>query len=1076
MRAAARSSTLCRAALEDRLDEAFGKRLTTVVAGAGFGKSTLLAAWATDLECAWYSATAKDMALPWLERGIARAIAARVPAAAAVAGGASALGGGARDELLHADAFVALLCEALDGGLAHDLVLVLDDVQELAPSPASARLVESLCRQAPAKLHVVVASRSNLPFPIERLRAQGQVLELSSSELAFSEEEIDRLLAASIDERDPKLARTLHELTRGWPALVRLALEALTRARPGDRTRTLEDLRRPGGTVFAYLSDEVFGGEPSRVRDLLRTVALLGRFTPELCEALGIDGAVETIDDLARRALFIERQETAFALHSLVRDFALRVWPVPSGEAAAVRRRAARWLESQGQIEEALSTFAAAGEHRELGRVLTEQGAAMVAAGAAATVSRFAELVPDHLRDARIDQLAGEAHTIRGAHERALECLQRAAGASKLLPPALAWRTVQAHSLRDELDEALAVYARTQLGSADTVDEALLLAYTASVHRRRGDAESARALAERALEVAKACGDDRALAAAHTAAALVAPSDRDVSGREIHLAHALEAAERARDVLQVIRIRNNRASNQLEEGRYENAIQELGLAIDLAELVGFVGLLALALMNRGLARWCLGRLDEAGADYEAAVLHYRRAGSREICYAIIGQGDVYRERGNLSMARASYEEGLSLAERSGDLQGLVPAHYQLAKVLVDEEPERATRLVERAVAYGWPDPAWALNAAGWVALAQGDRVHAAEAGGRAATAAREQRDHFGLAESLELQALATTDSTRAAALLEEALTTWRAMGNPVHEAAVELALAGAAPGPATRANAERAERKLRSLGVRVSPTGPAGLLRHISHAPAMPVRVEALGGFRAQRAGKPIPLEEWRSRKARDLLKILVARRGRPAPRELLMEALWPEADPTKLGNRLSVALSTLRAVLDPEKRFESDHFVHAENDAVGLQNVAIDVEAFLDEAEAGLSLRGAGRGAEAAARLEYAEAIYAGDFLEEDRYVEWAVPVREEARNAYVRVARALAHDAASAGDNAGAAAYLLRILERDRYDEHAHLTLVGVLAADRRHGEARRAYRAYVDRLAEIGLEPAPFPSAIT
>ncbi len=1076
MAAAARSSTLRRGALEDRLDGAFAKRLTSVVAGAGFGKSTLLAAWAADLECAWYGVTAKDTALPWLERGIARAIAAHVPETAPVADAANALGGAARDELLHADAFVALLCEALGGALTHDLVLVLDDVHELTPWPAAVRLVESLCRQAPATLHVVLASRSNPPFPIERLRAQEQVLELSARELAFTEEEIDALLATSVGEVAPELRRTLHELTGGWPALVRLALEALKSVPPGERARTLDHLQRPGGTVFAYLAEEVFVGEPAPVRELIRTVALLERFTPELCEALGIDGAAETIDDLVRRALFIERQDTAFALHSLVRDFAHRAWPLRSSEAAAVRRRAARWLESHGQIEEALRMVAAAGEHRELRRILSERGAAMVAAGAATTVARFAELVPDQLRDARIDELAGEAYAVRGEHERALECFQRAAGASELLPPALAWRTIQAHSLRDDLDAALAVYGRAQLGSADTVDEALLLAWTASVQRRRGDPEAARELAERALEAAKACGDDRALAAAHTAAALVAPPDRDVSGREIHLAQALDAAERAGDLLQVIRIRNNRASNQLEEGRYESAIEELGVAIDLAELVGFVGLLALALMNRGLARWCLGRLDEAGADYEAAVSHYRRAGSREISYAIIGQGDVYRERGNLSMARASYEEGLALAERSGDLQALVPALYQLAKVLVDEEPERATSLADRAVAYGWPDPAWALNSAGWVALTRGDRTRAAKAGERAAAAAREQRDHFGLAESLELQALATADPARAATLLEEALASWRAIGNPVHEAAVELALAGVAPGRTTAANAERAERKLRSLGVRVSPSGPAGLLRHIIDAPVVPVRIEALGGFRVQREGKPIPLENWRSRKARELLKILVARRGRPAPRELLMESLWPDDDPTKLGNRLSVALSTLRAVLDPEKRYESDRFVHSENDSVALQNVAIDVDAFLEEAEAGLSLRSGGRSVEALDRLEHAEAIYAGDFLEEDRYEDWAVPLREEARNAYGRVARALADDASSVGDDASAAAYLLRILERDPYDEHAHLTLVGALTADRRHGEARRAYRTYVDRLAEIGLEPAPFPGSLT
>src|SRR5918994_1866116 len=1022
--AAVRSSMLRRRALEDRLDGAFAKRLTTVVAGAGFGKSTLLAAWADELESAWYSITAKDTALPWLERGVARAIATRVPDATPVADTAFALGAAIQDELLHADAFAALLCETLGGALTHDLVLVLDDVHELTPSPAAVRLVESLCRQAAPALHA-------------------------------------------------ELASSLHELTGGRPALVRLALEALSVVEADDRVATLEGLRRPGGSVFAYLAEEIFANEPAAVRELVRTVALLEFFTPGMCEALGLDGAAETVDDLARRGLFVERREIGYVLHSLAREFALRAWPFESGEAADVRRRAARWLESNGYVEHALRPLAAARDTRELRRMLAERGAALVAAGATTSVVAAAELVREDFRDATIDALAGEAYTVKGDHERALVCFARAAGTDALIPPALAWRMVQAHSLRDELDEALAVHGRGEPGSADTADEALLLAWTASVQRRRGEFETARELAARALAAANASGDDRAIAAAHTAAALVAPADRDAGGRDGHLTQALDAAERAHDVLQVIRIRNNRASNQLEEGRYESAIDELDATIDLAELVGFVGLLALALMNRGLARWCLGRLDEAGADYEAAAVHYRKAGSREISYAIIGQGDVYRERGNLAMARACYEEGLTLAERSGDLQGLVPALYQLAKVLVDEQPERATRAAERAVAYGWPDPAWALNAAGWVALAHGDRERAAATAAQAPAAAHEERDRFGLAESLELEGAATDGPTRAQTLYEEALSTWRALGNPIHEAAVELALAGVAPGPATAAARERAERKLRTLGVRVSSTGPAGLLRHVADAPAIPVRIEALGGFSVQRAGRPIRLEEWRSRKARDLLKILVARRRRPAPREFLMEALWPDDDATKLGNRLSVALSTLRAVLDPEKRFDADHFLRADKNAVLLENVATDVETFLEEAAAGLSLRERGRANDATERLEHAEAIYAGDFLEEDPYEDWAVALREEARTAYVRVTRALAEDTAAAGDDAGAAAYLLRILARDAYDEQAHLDLVGVLASGRRHGEARRAYRMYAERMAEIGVEPGTFPA---
>jgi hypothetical protein len=73
-----------------------------------------------------------------------------------------------------------------------------------------------------------------------------------------------------------------------------------------------------------------------------------------------------------------------------------------------------------------------------------------------------------------------------------------------------------------------------------------------------------------------------------------------------------------------------------------------------------------------------------------------------------------------------------------------------------------------------------------------------------------------------------------------------------------------------------------------------------------PVSISTLGQFARCRDGSPIGHREWQSKKARDLLKLVITRRGRPAQRDWLMEA---RQNPGLLSNRLSVALSTLRAV-----------------------------------------------------------------------------------------------------------------------------------------------------------------------
>jgi DNA-binding SARP family transcriptional activator len=218
----------------------------------------------------------------------------------------------------------------------------------------------------------------------------------------------------------------------------------------------------------------------------------------------------------------------------------------------------------------------------------------------------------------------------------------------------------------------------------------------------------------------------------------------------------------------------------------------------------------------------------------------------------------------------------------------------------------------------------------------------------------------------------------------------------------------------------------------------------------------------------PVPRTAWQSRKARDLLKILVSRRGGAIGRERLVEILWPEQEDEAVGlRRLNVMVSTLRAVLDPEHAWPADEFVVSDEGALRLElsNVEVDVEA--------VRLDQAGRQAEALARWEAAESAYGGEFCEEDPYADWAVGLREQLRLAYVQAAARLAEARAGEHRHDEAARYWLRLLERDRYDERAHLGLVRVLDLAGRRGDARRRYRFYAELMRELEVEPAPYPT---
>ena len=150
--------------LESRLDAAATRRLTTVVAGAGFGKSTLVAGWARERECAWYTLGASDAGLTTFARGLVDAFRQRLPDLPELATDLDRSPAAAQDEEARAESLAALLCDWLDQRLGDSLVLVLDDVQELGRGTASARLLETLCRRGrPTPSPLFLKSRAAVP-------------------------------------------------------------------------------------------------------------------------------------------------------------------------------------------------------------------------------------------------------------------------------------------------------------------------------------------------------------------------------------------------------------------------------------------------------------------------------------------------------------------------------------------------------------------------------------------------------------------------------------------------------------------------------------------------------------------------------------------------------------------------------------------------------------------------------------------------------------------------------------------------------------------------------------------------
>jgi ATP/maltotriose-dependent transcriptional regulator MalT/DNA-binding SARP family transcriptional activator len=1041
-----------------------------LVAGPGFGKTTVLSQAFRDSRPIWHTVTGADSSAAGFARVVVEKMRLMVPELSGDLLLAVEGGGGSDEAKMTSnrdEAVAAALAQGLATAADRDITLVIDDVHELTPGAAG--FLGALCRHAPPSLHVVTASRDKMPFPTARLTLSGEAQEIGERELRFTVEEVGDLLATRLGHKHEELAAEIESRTSGWPVAVVYAAEAMARGGSVDIDHALG-----GDDLMAYLAEEVVGGEPSQLIEAISLVCELPWFTPELISHLAVEeerlAALEPDRRIGHLLNEVPDVPHAVTVSPVVRAF-FASQPRPTG-VEGVLARAAGWYEQEGSMSEAVSCHLLLDDPDLSAALLERRGDDLIARGLARHV---AELIDRHGLTDRPDValLDAEVRHLLGDWEGAMAAYHRLAQPNAGMPAHIAWRLGLLHHMRGDVRTALDTYRLGELDASDAADGAALRAWTASAHWLRGDLDEAEAMAEAALDLAQQSQASRPLATAHTVLAMVAALRGDRASNDAHYLRALDHAERGRDVVQTIRIRSNRGSHFLEEGDYPAALAEIEVALRLADMTGFELWRGMALANRGEVVARLGSLEEAIADLTQARMVFRRIGSRLEAYPLAHLGDVYAARGDRSLARSCYEQALGLLDEE-DQQGLVPTLSGLARLLAGDDNDAARRLAKRATEIDSViGRARALVALGWVEHAAGDPEAAMALAVEAAAVGRARRDSPGLAASLELAGLSEPDGTDLAAL-EEARSLWRDLGAVVDVARMDALIGETLGGPEGIALAAMAAETLGRLGAKGPALEASRIADKLARKENPDTGVVTLGRFAVMVDGATVPTSAWQSKVARDVLGMLVAARGRPIHREVLVERLWPDDDPAKAGNRLSVALSTIRGVLDPEKRHHQSHFVTTDRDSVALDlmHLHVDVETFLDTVARGRKLLRDGDQDRGLAVFRSAEAMYVGDFLEEHPYDEWAIPLREETRSVFVEIATVLASAHAASGDHDGAARRHLRILERDPYNEAAHISLVEAMLRAGRHGTARRLYGNYVSRMAELEVEPEPYP----
>ena len=425
-----RPEQLVRRALLELLRSSVGRKISVISASTGYGKTTLLAQWRQveqpDLPFAWVSLDEQDNDPIRLWRHIVAALRRVLPGGEDF-GDDVLLGMSAAGESLAGTALATLINELAK--LPQRVVLVLDDYQfvtERAPHESIAFFVEHL----PENVHLVVSSRTDPSLPLGRLRAMGEMTEIRTEQLAFSEEDAACLLNERMGlDMGPEDLQTLLDRTEGWPAGIYLA--ALSLRNKEDRHAFMASFSGSNRYVVSLLGEEVLAYLPEETRRFLLETSVLRAMTGPLCDAVtGGEGSATLLRELARSNLFVvslDEQDEWYRYHHLFSE--LLLYELKSSRPDLVptlRKRASVWLEDAGFHEGAIQQAIAADDYERVGLLIARHWYGYVTAGQTATVRRWLVALPKGMitHDAPLALVQAWACALSGQREESARFLR----------------------------------------------------------------------------------------------------------------------------------------------------------------------------------------------------------------------------------------------------------------------------------------------------------------------------------------------------------------------------------------------------------------------------------------------------------------------------------------------------------------------------------------------------------------------------------------------------------------------------------------------------------------------------
>ncbi|HXL37208.1 MAG TPA: LuxR family transcriptional regulator, partial [Ktedonobacteraceae bacterium] len=348
-----RSMLLQRSHLLTLLDQSRSFPLTLLSASAGFGKTTLLTAWASQStsQVAWLTLDEldNDRTRFWTY------VIATLRHSGSHVGEATLAMLHSPQPALLTNALTTLINEL--AALTQDITLILDDYHVIREQEIHESL-QFVLDHLPPRLHLLLAGRADPQLPLARLRARGQIVEIRETDLRLSKEEATRFLThvMNLSLTEEEIGR-LETRTEGWIAGLQLA--ALSMRRHADISAFIQAFTGSHRFILDYVQEEILEPLPPMQQRFLLQTSVLDRMNAEVCQALtGEQSSQQMLESLERANLFLvplDEERCWYRFHTLFREVLLaRLQASQPEQVGRLHREAALWFQQQGWLHEAI--------------------------------------------------------------------------------------------------------------------------------------------------------------------------------------------------------------------------------------------------------------------------------------------------------------------------------------------------------------------------------------------------------------------------------------------------------------------------------------------------------------------------------------------------------------------------------------------------------------------------------------------------------------------------------------------------------------------------------------------------